>query len=169
MRWVLLLSSAAASTVSFAASPAAFPASAGLVPINRSFGERTVPRVHEGTIRIPVGHAHGTVRVIVRLTLPPLAAALGRTTASSTKVRRLDVESSSSRAYMARERAAQARTIAALRRAIPDAKVGRRFGILLDGITVKTTPNSAYPICKTRLVKFADGHFAALSGLIKGC
>jgi minor extracellular serine protease Vpr len=76
------------------------------------------------------------VEVIATLPLPPLAAARGRTLAVASGPRRLDVTSRSSRTYLARLARAQATAARELRREIPEASVGRRFGILLDGLTV---------------------------------
>ena len=90
-----------------------------------------------GTIEIPPGHASGRVRVVATLPLPPLAAARGRTLALSAAPLRLDVASASSRSYLARLARAQAAAVAALQREIPEATVGRRFGVLLDGLTVE--------------------------------
>jgi subtilisin family serine protease len=112
------------------------PAAAALQPIRRSGSELTLPRVRPGTIRIPVGHAQGRVRVIARLALPPLAARFGRRLAAAGAIRRLDVASAASRAYLARLGAAQTRAVRMLRQAIPQVRIGRRFRVVLDGITV---------------------------------
>jgi subtilisin family serine protease len=112
-------------------------AAAALQPIRRDFGERSVPRVHRGTVQIPAAHASGRLRVIVALRLPPLAAAHSRTLALRESVRRrLDVESAFSRAYLTREDAAQRAAIAALRRSIPEARVSWRYRVVLDGFAV---------------------------------
>jgi subtilisin family serine protease len=76
--------------------------------------------------------------VIVTLDLPPLAAAdlPDRSFAGVRGTRRLNVAAPSSRAYVARIDAAQRRAIAALRRSIPEARVSRRFRVVLDGLTV---------------------------------
>jgi subtilisin family serine protease len=50
--------------------------------------------------------------------------------------RKLSLTSSSSRAYLARLATTQRRAVAALRRAIPQARVGWRYRILLDGFAV---------------------------------
>jgi minor extracellular serine protease Vpr len=76
------------------------------------------------------------VEVIATLSLPPLAAARGRTLAVASGPRRLDVASRSSRTYLAHIARVQAAAVKELRREIPDATVGRRFGVLLDGVTV---------------------------------
>jgi minor extracellular serine protease Vpr len=119
-----------------AALVAATPAAAQLVPVKRTFGDLTLPRLRAGTIHVPRGHASGRVRVIVTLKLPPLAAAYTRAPAAFGSARRLDVAAASSRAYLARVAAAQRVAAARLHRAIPEASVGRRFRIVLDGLTV---------------------------------
>jgi len=111
------------------------PAAASLQPIHRNVGEVTLPRLRAGTIKVPTGHADGRVRVIVRLRQPPLAAVFGRS-AKSASSHRLDVSSRSSREYVARLQRLQNAAAAQLRRAIPSARLSRRFQILLDGITV---------------------------------
>ena len=110
---------------------AVMPAGAQLVPVDR----HGLPRLHAGVVHVPRGHADGRVRVIVTLKLPPLAAAFGRSPAAFAG-RRLNVASASSHAYLARVGVAQRVAVAKLRRAIPEARVSRRFGIVLDGVTV---------------------------------
>jgi hypothetical protein len=119
-----------------AALVSAYPAGASLVHIRRTFGDVTVPRVRTGKLTIPRDQASGRIRVIVGLRLPPLAAAYGRTLASSRPTRRLDVASESSRRYLARVAAAQRVAASQLLRAIPQARIGRRFQVVLDGLTV---------------------------------
>jgi minor extracellular serine protease Vpr len=114
----------------------ALPATAALQPVRRSFGETTLPRVRSGVIRVPAGHASGRVRVIVGLPMAPLAAAYGRTFAATVAHRKLDAASTASRAYLARLNAAQLRDAAALRRAIPQARIQERYRIVLDGLAV---------------------------------
>jgi subtilisin family serine protease len=128
-RTIVLASAVAALLVAGAAEGA-------LQPVRRTFGETTVPLVRHGTIAIPPGHAHGLVRVIATLHLPPLAAAFQRGLYARSAGTHLNATSSSSRAYLARVEAAQVRAIAALRAAIPQARVSRRFRIVLDGLTV---------------------------------
>ncbi len=137
MRRLLLLLAAAALACSASAA-------GSLQPVRRGFGELNLPRVRAGRIEVPAGHANGRVRVIVRLGLPPLAAWSYRGLQSTGGVRRLDVGNRSSRAYVARVRRAQDMAVAALRRAIPEARVGRRFAIVLDGLTV-TLPARRLP------------------------
>ena len=73
--------------------------------------------------------------MIVGLSLPPLAAAYGRTF-SAAEHGRLNVATRSSRAYLARETLEQQRAVAELRSAIPQARVQERFQVVLDGFTV---------------------------------
>jgi minor extracellular serine protease Vpr len=110
---------------------APMPAAASLVPINR-----TTPRVRAGKLFIPRGHAEGRVRVIVGLPLAPLATFHRRVFAARGLTRKLNVRAASSQRYLARMTAAQRSAAAALRRAIPQARIGRRFQVVLDGLTV---------------------------------
>src|SRR5215218_8457252 len=114
------LSAAAVAALAFGAS-----ASAGLQPVKRDFGDRSLPLVRHGTLRIPAGQADGRVRVIVGLPLAPLATAQSRPLSRSGR-NRLDVRASSSRTYLARVERAQNAAVAELRRAIPAARVSRR-------------------------------------------
>jgi minor extracellular serine protease Vpr len=114
---------------------AAVPAAAQLVPVQRSFGDRTVPRVRAGTLRLTPGAA-GRVRVIVDLPLPPLAARYGRGLYAAGARRKLDLRSAAARAYLQRIDAQQSRVAAALKRDIPQARIGRRFQVVLDALTV---------------------------------
>src|SRR4029453_6895405 len=124
---LVAVGAALASTVSAAAS---------LVPIQRTFGDRTIPQVQKGTLTIPAGHASGRVRVIVELRLPPLAAAHSLSLAGLSPTRKLNVASPTSRRYLSRVVAAQLVAAARLRDAIPALRVGRRFQVVLDGLTV---------------------------------
>jgi minor extracellular serine protease Vpr len=116
-----------------AALVAAVPASARLQPVQRSFDGHTLPRLRAGTIHLQQGVAR--VRVIAELGLPPLAARYGRGLYGAGR-RKLAVSSAVSRAYMAQLAGAQARAVAELRAAIPQARVQERFRILLDAVTV---------------------------------
>ena len=87
---------------------------------------------------MPKQQGTGKVTVIATLGLPPLAARAGdRTIFSSAARRKLNVASTSSRAYLARLDAAQERAIATLRREIPEATVYRRYHVVLDGLAVR--------------------------------
>src|SRR3954447_12496531 len=112
-----------------AALVAAVPAAAQLVPV-----KRTTPRIRVGIA--PAIPAHARVRVIVELRSPPLAARFGRSLMSIGPRRKLDVHSTSSRAYLRLLEARQERVAGALRAAVPALSVGRRFQVVLDGLTV---------------------------------
>jgi minor extracellular serine protease Vpr len=119
-----------------AALASAAPTGASLVPIKRTFGDLNVPRVRAGKLVIPRSQADGRVRVIVGLPLAPLAVAPGRTLASSSTTHKLDLTAPASRRYLTRLVAAQRVAAAKLLRAIPEARIGRRFQVVLDGLTV---------------------------------
>jgi minor extracellular serine protease Vpr len=137
-RSLFLLTAAAAFLVVATAASAAFQ------PVRRDFGELQVPRVRAGKVTIPKGHASGRVTMIVTLDQAPLAAHYGRSLFGASGARRLDVHSAESRGYLASLARAQARAVTALRRAIPQATVGRRLRIILDGLTV-TLPVKQLP------------------------
>jgi subtilisin family serine protease len=118
------------------------PAAAQLVPVTRTFGDRTLPRVRAGVL--PALSSSGRVRVVVRLALPPLAQYSGRGLSAAGARRRLNVDSTGSRAYLRRLVQAQQQEVALLRRAIPEVRVGRRFQVVLDGLTV-SLPASKLP------------------------
>lgn len=112
-------------------------ASAGLQPVRRSFGELQIPRVRAGKIVVPKAHGKGRVTVIVTLDRPPLAAArYGRALLGAGRAARLDVRTASSRSYLASLARTQAAAAATIRRAIPQATIGRRLRVILDGLTV---------------------------------
>jgi subtilisin family serine protease len=112
------------------------PAEAALLPIKRTFGDLTVPRVRAGTLTIPRNQATGRIRVIVGLPLAPLAAAQGPSFVAQGRRRKLNAASAASRRYLAQVVAAQRVAAARLRTAIPEARIGRRFQVVLDGLTV---------------------------------
>ena len=85
------------------------------------------------------GHApSGTrARVIVTLDDPPLAAAaFARRFAGFGPNRKLNLSSSFSRSYLGGLEAAQARAIAELSEEIPEARVSRRYQLLVNGFAV---------------------------------
>jgi minor extracellular serine protease Vpr len=98
------------------------------------------PRVRAGSIPITTSR----VRVVVTLSRPPLALRGDRGLAAAAARRKLDVRSTSSQAYVQELEHAQARATALLRAAIPSARVGRRFQVVLDGLTV-SLPESKLP------------------------
>src|ERR671937_2900424 len=75
-----------------AALASAAPAGAGLVPIRRTFGDLTLPRVRAGHLQIPRNQSSGRFRIIVGLPLAPLASYYGRHLAAYGGTRKLDVE-----------------------------------------------------------------------------
>jgi minor extracellular serine protease Vpr len=125
-----------------AALVAALPAAAELVPVQRNFGGRSVPRIRAGVL--PALPSSGRVRVIARLALPPLAQHVGRGLSAAGARRRLSLTSAGARAYLRQLEQAQTRETALLRRAIPTARVGRRFQVVLDALTV-SLPASKLP------------------------
>jgi minor extracellular serine protease Vpr len=117
---------------------AALPAAARPAPVERGAS----PRVRAGTL--PTVTASGRLRVIARLSLPPLAQRFGRGLAAADGGRRLDTTSAASRAYLERVERMQAAEAALVQRAIPEARIGRRFQVVLDGLTV-SLPASKLP------------------------
>jgi minor extracellular serine protease Vpr len=119
-----------------AALVSATSAAAALQPVRRGFGELEVPRVRAWT-GPPARQSTGRVRVIATLRLPPLAAARGTDVLAFGATRsQLDIRSSDSRAYLARIETTQRAAAAQIRRAIPDARIGRRFQVVLNGLTI---------------------------------
>ena len=112
-------------------------ASAALRPVDRTFGDVTVPRVTQGTLRVPEAQRSGRITVIATLRLPPLAAARGPGLFATLGPSRLDTASSTSRAYLARIQAEQATAARAIRTAVPAARFGYRFQVVLNGLTVQ--------------------------------
>jgi minor extracellular serine protease Vpr len=112
------------------------------MPVERTFGDRTLPRVRAGVA--PHVSPSRRVRVLVELPMQPLAARFGRGLYGPTGRRKLDVASSSSRAYLRTVEAQQLRVAAALRTAVPEARIGRRFQVVLDALTV-SLPASKLP------------------------
>ena len=129
------------------------PAGAALVPIDRNFGEVNLPRVRAGTLTIPRNQASGRVRVIVGLPLPALASAQGRGLSAHGGKRKLDVASAASRRYLAQLSAAQRVAAARLVRAIPAARIGRRYQVVLDGFTVSLPVAKLPALARLRFVR----------------
>ena len=109
--------------------------SAALQPIDRRHGEVEIPRVRAGTITVPEAHRKGRITVILTLSDPPLAA-YSRSLARTGATRRLDTQSRSAKAYVAKLRRAQRAAAATLKRAIPSARVERNYTVLLNGMAV---------------------------------
>ena len=110
-------------------------ASATLQPVRRSYGERSLPRVRAGTLKIPSASSHGRLTVLVGLRLPPLAT-YNRNLFSTAATARLNARSSSSRVYLARLARAQRVAAAELQRAIPSARISYRYRVVMDGFAV---------------------------------
>lgn len=122
--------------VPIAALALAASASGALQPIDRTFGELTVPRVRAGTIRVPAEPRSGRITVIATMRLPALAEARGPGFFATLGPSRLDTASSPSRAYLGRVAAEQAAAASAIHAAVPGARLGRRFQVVLNAITV---------------------------------
>jgi subtilisin family serine protease len=113
-------------------------ASAKLAPVRRPAGEATPPRVRAGVIHIPPLQRSDLTEVIVRLEAPPLAVWFSqRRLSTASAAQHLDVHSATSQAYLAHLARLQKVAAAQLRDAVPDAKIGPRFRIVLDGMTVQ--------------------------------
>ena len=131
--------------IPFAALAVSATASAQPTPSFRAFGAYTldrtargrhIPRVREGTIRIPPGHDRGLVRVIAALQLPPLAVAQ-HNGAARTTADRLDLTRRSSRAYLAGLETQQRAAAARLHRLIPEATVSHRYRVILNALALQ--------------------------------
>jgi minor extracellular serine protease Vpr len=116
--------------VGSAALASAVPATARLIPV-----KHMGPRVRPGVLHVNA-RATTRVRVIVDLHAPPLALHEGRGLYTAGSHRKLDLRSRASRAYLHTLAEGQARAVAEIRRAIPQARVGRRFALVLDALTV---------------------------------
>jgi minor extracellular serine protease Vpr len=130
LRRPVLLAAIAAALVS------AVPAGAELMPVRREAGEVVLPRVRPGKIEIPAGHARGRITVLVGLRLPPLSG-WHRDLQGTAGRAKLDTATAASRAHLARLARAQRRAESQLRRAIPEARVRRRYRIVLDALAVE--------------------------------
>ena len=88
-----------------------------------------------GSLKLPSAASTGRLTVLVDLRLPPLAA-YNRNLFSTKATARLNVRSSSSRAYLARLARAQRVAVSELKRAIPTARVSYRYRVVMDGFAV---------------------------------
>ena len=100
--------------------------------------ERALQKVHPAPDVSGFAQDTGNrVRVIVTLDDPPLAAAtFARRLAGSGPNVKLNLKSAFSRSYLGSLHAAQARAIASLEEEIPEAKVTRRYQVLVNGFAV---------------------------------
>ncbi|GIU94869.1 MAG: hypothetical protein KatS3mg012_1326 [Gaiellaceae bacterium] len=113
-------------------------AAGSLGPTPQSVVERAERTVREGGVSLAPRSASGSrVRVIVTLDDPPLAAAASaRSIGPLGPNRRLSLATPFARSYLAGLQAAQARAIARVEAAIPEAIVSRRYQVLLNGFAV---------------------------------
>ncbi len=147
MRRPLLLTLAIALVASAAASAAP-------TPLHREVREQGFVRVRAGHLTIPPKSTRGTMRVIVRLAAPPLAAwNAARLPASARAGQHLNVHSRASQAYVAELARQQDAAVAAVRAAIPKAVVQERYSILLDGFAVRVPARSLPKLLRVRGVK----------------
>ncbi len=104
----------------------------------RSVVEAALPNVRPAPDPSAFRPAQGNrVRVIVTLAEPPLAeASYGRRLAATGAKRKLSLRTPYARAYLSRLEASQARAVATVERAIPEAVVSRRYQLLLNGFAV---------------------------------
>ena len=100
--------------------------------------ERAESRLYKGQPVAPsTKNASSRVRVIVTLEDPPLATAAPRSAFATVGTRRkLNFASSFSRSYLSRLEVAQERAIASVTSALPEARISRRYQVLLNGFVV---------------------------------
>ena len=112
-------------------------AAGALGPSPREVIERAESRLYKGQPVAPSAKASSRVRVIVTLEDPPLATAAPRSAFATVGTRRkLNFASSFSRSYLSRLEAAQERAIASVASALPEARISRRYQVLLNGFVV---------------------------------
>jgi hypothetical protein len=132
---------------------AAAASSAAPTPLHREVREQGFARVRAGHLTIPPRSTRGTMRVIVRLAAPPLAAwSAARVTASANAAQHLNIHSTASRAYVAQLTRQQDAAVAAVHTAIPKAVVQERYSILLDGFAVRLPANSLPQLLRVKAV-----------------
>ena len=104
----------------------------------KSVVERALLKLKPAPDLTRASHARGNrVRVIMELENPPLAAATYARGLAGLGVRqKLNMRSAFSRSYLSTLQAEQARAIADLRTAMPDAVVSRRYQVLVNGFAV---------------------------------
>jgi len=127
---------------------------AAALPGSGVSGQLTIEQLRDHRIAVPARPGVRRTTVIVTLGLAPLAARTAeRTLFSSAARRKLNVASSSSKAYLARLAAAQERAVATLRQEIPEAKVSRRYRIVLDGLAVRLPAEKLQRLMRLGFVK----------------
>jgi minor extracellular serine protease Vpr len=126
-------------------------ASAEPTPLRREVREQGFARVRAGHLTIPPQSTRGTIRMIVRLAAPPLAAwNAARLPASARAEQHLNVHSTASQTYVAQLARQQNVAVAAVRAAIPKAVVQERYSILLDGFAVRIPAKSLPKLLRVR-------------------
>ena len=121
------------------------PASAELLPIQRTFGEIELPVVRPATNPLPPG-AEGLseVSVLLRLRFQPLAAwSSRRLTATAAGARKLDMRSPSARRHLQSLDREQRSAKRELLSAIPAARVDRTHRVLVNALAV-TVPATEF-------------------------
>ncbi len=114
------------------------PAAGALERTPRSVVEEAGKRVRTSPQLVPGAERSGDrTRVIVTLAAPPLAeASFARRFGGIGPNRKLNLRGSFARSYLSRLEAQQAEAISTLRHELPQANVGRRYRILLNGFAV---------------------------------
>jgi minor extracellular serine protease Vpr len=114
------------------------PAAGAVDRTPRDVVEQAGKRVRTGPALVPGAERVGNrTRVILTLDTPPLAqASFARRIGGIGVNRKLNLRSSFSQSYLSRLEAEQAVAITRLRRELPEAKVSRRYRILLNGFAV---------------------------------
>jgi minor extracellular serine protease Vpr len=113
-------------------------AAGALDPDARTVIERAQSRLYKGqpVPATPPG-AESRARVIVTLADPPLASAAPRSAYATVGARaKLNFASPFARTYLSRLETAQERAIASVREALPEARISRRYQVLLNGFAV---------------------------------
>lgn len=89
-------------------------------------------------LALPARAATPESEVVVRLSAPPLARAIAtsRVLTDTARARRLDLQSPTSRAYLAELAALQRQVAERITAAVPTARVFRRFRIVVDGLAI---------------------------------
>ena len=120
-------------------------ASGSVEPILERLGVHVVSPLRPSPVRVTPPDARRETRVILTLDPPPLAQTLPSAALLGDAPRRkIDFQSPTTRSALTRIESAQRTAIANLRQAVPEAVVGRRFQVLLDGLTV-TVPYAKLP------------------------
>ncbi len=119
-------------------------ASGSLDRTPRDVVEQAMQKVRPAPDVSGLTNAGNRVRVIVTLDDPPLAAAtFARRLPGFGSDVKLNLASSFSRSYLGRLETAQTRAIASIREEIPQARVSRRYQVLVNGFAVSVPVRAA--------------------------